>query len=95
MTSTLEMLIAIGKHMHDLPDVYDPLGSITEIIRSEPHTSRTRVLTAILHGLASDSESVSESHLYILSQDVLALVVRLAYDVLSARYSKHDLLHYA
>lgn len=92
MASTLEMLISIGKQINDLPDVYDPLASITEIIRSEPQTRRTYVLTAILHGLASDREAFSESHIYTLGHDVLALVVRLTHDLLNARYSKHDLV---
>lgn len=92
MVSTLEMLISIGKQLHDLPDVDDPLASITEIIRSEPETRRRYVLTAILHGLATDREAFSESHVYALGQDVLALVVRLTHDLLNARYSKYDLV---
>jgi len=92
MASTLEMLMSIGNQVHNLPDVYDPLASITEIIRSEPQTRRASVLTAILHGLASDREAFSESHVHALGHEVMALVVRLAHDLLSARYSKHDLL---
>ena len=92
MATTLEMLISIGSQVHDLPDVDDPLASITEIIRSEPQTRRASVLTVILHCLANDLEAFSESHIYALGQDVLAMVVRLAHDLLSARYSKFDLL---
>jgi hypothetical protein len=92
MASTLEMLLSIGKQIHDLPDVYDPLASIHEIIRAEPGTRRTYVLTAILHGLASDREAFAESHIYALGHEVLALVVRLTHDLLNARYSKLDLV---
>ena len=92
MASTLEMLVSIGRQMPDLPDVYDPLESIHEIIRSEPGTRHTYVLTAILHGLASDREAFAESHIYTLSQEILALVVRLTHDVLNARYAKHELV---
>ena len=94
MVSTLEMLISIGRQLHELPDVDDPLASIHEIMRSEPDTRRTYVLTAILHGLASDREAFAESHIYALGQEALALVVRLTHDLLSARYSKHDLVPY-
>ena len=93
MASTLEMLMSIGSQVHDLPEVHDPLASITEIIRSEPQTRRASVLTAILHGLATDREAFSESHIHALGHEVLGLVVRLAHDLLSARYSKYDLLH--
>ena len=95
MASTLEMLISIGRQLHDLPDVYDPLASIHEIMKSEPGTRRTYVLTAILHGLASDREAFSESHIYALGHEVLALVIRLTHDLLNARYSKYELLQYA
>ena len=95
MASTLEMLISIGRQINDLPDVYDPLASIHELMRAEPDTRRTYVLTAILHGLASDREAFSESHIYSLGQEVLALVVRLTHDLLNARYSKYELLRYA
>ena len=93
MASTLEMLMSIGNQVHDLPDVYDPLASITEIIRSEPQTRRAYVLTAILHGLAADREAFPESHIHALGHEVLGLVVRLTQDLLSARYSKYELLH--
>jgi hypothetical protein len=93
MASTLEMLVSIGAQVHDLPDVHDPLASITEIIRSEPQTRRAYVLTAILHGLAADREAFPESHIYALGHEVLGLVVRLAQDLLGARYSKYELLH--
>jgi hypothetical protein len=68
MVSTLEMLISIGRQLHDLPDVYDLLESIHEIIRAEPGTRRAHVLTAILHCLVSDREAFSESHVYALGQ---------------------------
>ena len=84
--------MSIGSQIHDLPDVDDPLASISEVIRSEPQTQRAYVLTAILHGLAGDREAFSESHIYALGQEVLAMVVRLAHDLLAARYAKdHDL----
>ena len=92
MVSTVQMLVSIGKQLPELPDVYDPLASIHEIIRAEKGSNRSRVLTVILHGLATDREALAESHLYSLGQDALALVVRLTHDVLSARYSKIDLL---
>ena len=92
MVTTLEMLMSIGKQVHDLPDVDDPLASITEIIRSEPQTRRAYVLTAILHGLANDREAFSESHVYALGHEVLAMVLRLTHDLLNARYSKSELL---
>ena len=92
MATTLEMLVSIGNQVHDLPDVEDPLASITEIIRSEPQTRRAYVLTAILHGLANDREAFSESHIYALGHEVLAMVLRLAHDLLNARYSKSELL---
>ena len=92
MATTLEMLVSIGSQVHDLPDVEDPLASITEIIRSERQTRRAYVLTAILHSLANDREAFSESHIYALGNEVLAMVVRLTHDVLNARYSKSDLL---
>ena len=92
MVSTLEMLLSVGNQMNELPDVDDPLASITEIIRSEPQTRRAYVLTAILHGLAADRKAFAESHIYALGHEVLAVVVRLAHDLLSARYSKFDLV---
>ena len=92
MVTTLEMLMSIGQQVHDLPDVDDPLASITEIIRSEPQTRRAYVLTAILHGLANDREAFSESHIYALGHEVLAVVMRLTHDLLNARYSKSELL---
>lgn len=92
MATTLEMLMSIGSQVHDLPEVDDPLASITEVIRSEPQTRRAYVLTAILHGLAHDREAFSESHIYALGQEVLAMVVRLTHDLLNARYSKCELL---
>ena len=92
MVTTLEMLMSIGQQVHDLPDVDDPLASITEIIRSEPQTRRAYVLTAILHGLANDREAFPESHIYALGHEVLAMVMRLTHDLLNARYSKSELL---
>ena len=92
MVTTLEMLMSIGQQVHDLPDVDDPLASITEVIRSEPQTRRAYVLTAILHGLADDREAFSESHIHALGHEVLAMVVRLTHDLLNARYSKFELL---
>ena len=92
MATTLEMIMSIGSQIHDLAEVDDPLASITEVIRSEPQTRRAYVLTAILHGLADDREAFPESHIYALGQEVLAMVVRLTHDLLSARYAKCELL---
>lgn len=91
MVSTLEMLLSVGNQLGDLPYVDDPLASITEIIRSEAQTRRAYILTAILHGLATDRKAFSESHIYALGQEVLAVVVRLTHDLLNGRYSRYDL----
>ena len=92
MATTLEMIMSIGSQVQDLPEVDDPLASITEVIRSEPQTRRAYVLTAILHGLANDREAFSESHIHALGQEVLGMVVRLTHDLLAARYAKCELL---
>jgi hypothetical protein len=92
MASTLDMLVAITAQVYDLPNVPNPLASITQIIQAEPHTPRIRVLTAILHGIATDKGEFSESDIYALDHEALALVVLLTQDVLNGRYTKQELL---
>ena len=95
MGSTLDILLSIGKQVRALPDVYDPLASITEIVRAEPHAPRARVLTAILRGLATDKTEFSEADVYALDHEALGLVVLLAHEVLNARYARLELLLHA
>lgn len=92
MGSTLDMLLSIGKQVRNLPDVYDPLASITEIVRAEPHSPRTRILIAVLRGLATDKAEFSESDIHALDHETLGLVVLLTHEVLNARYAKLELL---
>jgi hypothetical protein len=92
MTSTLDTLVAISEQVYDLPNVPNPLAAITQIISREPHTPRTRVLTAILRGLATEKGEFSESDIYALDLEALVLVAVLAQDLLNGRYAKQELL---
>lgn len=80
------------QQIRDHPDIRDPLASIAQIIRAEPHTPRTRMLTAILHGIATDKDEFSESEIYSLDHEALALVVLLTQEVLNGRYTEQELL---
>jgi len=95
MARTLDMLVAISEQVYDLPNLPNPLAAITEIISRERHTPRTRVLTAILRGLATDKGEFSESDINALDLEALILVALLAQDVLNGRYVKHELLPHA
>lgn len=92
MASPLDMLVAISAQAYDLPNVPNPLAAIAEIISRERHTPRTRVLTEILRGLATDEGEFCESDIYALDLESLVLVAVLAQDVLNGRYAKQELL---
>lgn len=92
MARTLDMLVAISSQVYDLPNIPNPLAAINQIINRERYTPRTRVLSSILRGLATDKGEFSESDIYALDLEALILVAVLAQDVLSGRYAKQELL---
>ena len=92
MASTLDMLVTISAQVHDLPHVANPLAAIAQIIHKERHTPRSRVLTAILYGLATEKGALAESDIYALDHEALGLVVLLTQDVINERCTKLELL---